>query len=55
MVMANDMDAQSLAAQISAMTRRRQRGIRLLTEVINTHPYFLWNGVSSEDYGIMVF
>lgn len=26
MVMANDMDAQSLAAQISAMTRRRQRG-----------------------------
>lgn len=26
MVMANDMDAQSLAAQISAMTRRRQHG-----------------------------
>lgn len=26
MVMANDMDAQSLAAQISAMTHRRQRG-----------------------------
>ena len=22
--------------------------------MINTHPYFLWNGVSSEDYGIMV-
>ena len=26
MVMANDMDAQSLAAEISAMTRRRQHG-----------------------------
>ena len=26
MVMANDMDAQALAAQISAMTRRRQHG-----------------------------
>ena len=25
-----------------------------MTEVIITHPYFLWNGVSSEDYGIMV-
>ena len=26
MVMTNDMDAESLAAQISAMTRRRQHG-----------------------------
>lgn len=31
-----------------------QAAARILTEAIDTHPFFVWNGECSEDYGIMV-